>query len=175
MGDKVVCWDLDSTLRSSLQRHHLSPAVTRAGGEGPQVLTLEDWHAYGVAGISDAPQPGPIAMMKMAWRSGAENHVVSGSTETARPQSEAWLNEHAPYYQVLRLRTKAEEGTDSGLLKAQYVLGCQALGMEVLAFWEDWAPAAKTITELTGVPCVVVNPVYPDMCTCGYAGKEVSQ
>ncbi len=131
-----------------------------------------DWVEYDKAGAHDVPQPGPIAMMAMAYRAGIQNHVVSGSTEAARPQSEKWLDVNAPYYHNLRLRKPDEDGIDSGYLKAQYVLRAQALGMEVLAFWEDWPPAAKTITEQTGVPCVVVNPRYPDMCTCGYSETQ---
>lgn len=90
MGKQIICWDLDATMRSSLQRRHLMP-VSKGH-------VYADWVEYDKAGAHDVPQPGPIAMMAMAYRAGIQNHVVSGSTEAARPQSEKWLDVNAPYY-----------------------------------------------------------------------------
>lgn len=174
MGVRAACFDLDGTMRRTLGRRHLIPAsaVMSPRDVGGQVYA--DWEAYDKAGVHDDPQPGTIAVMEALYWAGVQNHVVSGSTEAARPQALQWLDTHAPHYYALKLRLpELEGGVQSGVLKARYVLELQAQGVEVIAFWEDWVPAARVITEMTGVPCVVVNPCYDGICTCGDEAAKV--
>ncbi len=153
----VVVSDLDSTICSTLPRHHLRDS--------------QDWVKYALACSGDIPMFGTITMLRVAWPT-ALVHIVSGRAEEARRQTEQWLTNYAVPYDELSLRATGDE-SGSAALKVAHINGLKALGYDPQVVFEDWAPAAKTITEMTGVPCVVVNPLYPGMCTCGYATEAI--
>jgi hypothetical protein len=153
---QAVCFDLDSTLRDSRQRHHSSPV------QDP----TKTWNDYFQLGHLDTPMPGPIALMKILYPH-YQVHIVSGSGEIARGQTLDWLRKNAGSgWDFVALRAE-DDHTENGVYKAAYVQKLQKRGIEVVLFFEDWGPAARSIHVLTGVPPVVVNPLYP--CTsCGF-------
>lgn len=150
----AYCFDLDSTLRNSRHRHGKSPATDPSA----------TWEDYSALGEYDTPMPGPIRIMQDLHRF-SQIHIVSASEEAARAVTMAWLRVHVKSgWDFVALSVKD---------KPDYVKSLQAKGIDVRAFWEDWPPNARAITEQTGVPAIIVNPVYPCLA-CGYImGDEV--
>jgi hypothetical protein len=149
MTNTVVLYDLDSTLRDSRQRHHLSPAKD----------STKTWHDYSMAAIHDTPMIGPIQSMLLHHRH-HQVHILSGSNDSAREVAVRWLTACAPWYDHLQLRADGDT-TENGEYKAAYINGLKDRGLIPVLMYEDWPPAADTIFRLTGVPVVVVNPCYP--------------
>lgn len=155
----AVLFDFDSTLRDSRERHHLSPVFDPA----------KTWHDYSVAGLHDTPIDGTIAVMK-ALHPYHQVHIVSGSNESARLESMEWLRKYVQTgWDFLKLRNDADT-RPNGEYKVSYVQALRARGVEVIAFYEDWWPAAQDLRAV-GVPVVVVNPGYP----CPQCGLEPGQ
>lgn len=166
--DEVVCFDLDSTLRNTKQRHHLLPK------NRPEVFAEDPakaWLDYALAGELDEPIVPAVLLYKLllwqrlpgSYARRHQTHIVSGSDEGARAETQAWLRKRGLWFDALRLRTaedRAAGDTSLDYMKIEYVRGLQAKGLKVTLFFEDWAPLAKSIQEATSVPVVVLNPMY---------------
>jgi hypothetical protein len=151
----AVLFDLDSTLRNSRQRHHLSPKAAGA-----------NWHDYSMAGINDEPMQGPITALRLFWPH-HQIHIVSGSNESARANTAQWLDRHVGLNWIDGIHLRAEEDfSESGPYKVAHVLALREQGIETVLFFEDWPPAAQYIEAVGLVPAVCVNPCYPCK-TCG--------
>jgi hypothetical protein len=156
------CFDLDSTLRDSRQRHHLSPVHDPS----------KTWHDYSVAGVDDTPIDGPIAVMK-ALHHYHQIHIVSGSNESALNETALWLRRHVGSgWDFVKLRADGDT-TQNGAYKVAYVRKLRAQGIAVAGFFEDWWPAAQDL-RAEGVPVVVVNPGYP-CAECGLEPGETAR
>jgi hypothetical protein len=147
-GLKVVCWDLDSTVRCTMQRRHLIPEI-RAG--------RADWHDYSLLCADDEPVEGAVAVMRLL-ASGHLNIAVSGTSERALDLTRDWCQRHRVPLDDFILRPG---DTPNGEFKVAAVRRLQEAGMDVVLFVEDWKPAARHIREQTGVPVLGVNPFDP--------------
>lgn len=147
---QAVCFDLDSTLRDSRQRHHLTPI---RNPDNPEIT----WDTYSAAGAKDTPIIGAIALTSMFFQH-YQVHIVSGSGESARPQTTEWLLRNGVRWDFLKLRTGDQP---NGEFKVANIEALRAKGTECVLFVEDWGPVAREIEEKTSVPVLVVNPLYP--------------
>lgn len=152
----AVLFDLDSTLRDSTQRQHLLPR------NNPD----SSWDDYSIAGQHDAPIHGPIMAMRLHWPE-HQIHIITGSNEIARAETEHWLAMHAPWYDYLALRP-AGDRTENSQRKIEYIKSLEAQGTTVLLMYEDYGAAARRIERKTHVPVVVVNALYP----CPDCGRD---
>jgi hypothetical protein len=160
----AVLLDLDSTLRNSRQRHHLSPTQKNVPGE--PLDPHANWHEYSMAGINDEPMRGPITALRLLWPH-HQIHIVSGSNESARGNTTQWLDRHVGLDWIDGIHLRAEDDfTESGPYKVAHILALRRRGIEPVLFFEDWAPAAQYIEAVGEVPVVCVNPCYPCK-TCG--------
>lgn len=153
-GSLVACWDLDSTVRSTMQRRHLLPKI-RAG--------QATWDDYSLLAADDVPIPGSVALMRMLenvyW-----NFAVSGTSAAALDLTRQWAKRHdVPLHDYL-LRP-AGDTTENGVFKVGVIRQLQDAGLKVVLFLEDWEPAARYITEQTGVPVLGINPFDADAVT----------
>lgn len=149
---QAVCFDLDSTLRDSRQRHHLTP---RRNPDNPEIT----WDTYSAEGIHDTPILGPIALTHLLYPH-YQIHIVSGSGQAVQALTIEWLMKHSVTYDFLKLRT---DDTPNGEFKVRYIEQLRAKGTQTALFVEDWGPVAREIEQRTDVPVLVVNPLYP--CT----------
>jgi beta-phosphoglucomutase-like phosphatase (HAD superfamily) len=156
----AVLFDLDSTLRNSRQRHHLSPAKIK-----DRKLVPADWHAYSAAGIHDEPMPGSVTALKLHWPH-HQIHIISGSNASAMNYTMQWLAEHIglSYLDQIQLRADGDD-TENGLYKVRYARSVEARGVRVVLVYEDWPPAVQALLEAE-YPTVCVNPCYPCL-VCG--------
>jgi hypothetical protein len=146
-GGEVICWDLDSTLRSTMHRRHLIPEI-RAG--------RATWDDYSLLAGDDEPIEGAVALLRVlenqAW-----NIAVSGCADSALDITRGWAHLHDVLLDDYLLRP-AGDRTPNGEWKVAAVRRLQAAGLKVRLFVEDWGPAAKYIREHAGVPVLGVNP-----------------
>jgi hypothetical protein len=148
---KIVAWDLDSTIASTVHRRHLIPEVQT---DSPA------WHAYSKACAEDEPIEGTIALMRLL-RLFVRQHIVTGRSELARPDTRDWLSRHDVPCDLLVMRAVADDRVPGEELKIRYIRRVRAAGNEVVLFVDDWEPAAVAIRRATGVPVLVVNPCDP--------------
>jgi hypothetical protein len=144
----VVCFDLDSTLASTVHRRYLIPSVR--SGEAT-------WHDYARLCPGDTPVEGTVAVARMLW----PNHliyIVSGRSVFAEDLTRAWLERYAVPFDRLLLRP---DDTPNGEYKVQVVKQLESDGLSVELFFEDWGQTAAQIRDQTGVPVFGVNPFDP--------------
>lgn len=158
----VVLCDLDSTIRNSSQRHHLSPVNNPSS----------TWHDYSVAGINDTPMPGTITLLRLLSPY-HQVHIISGSNESARNETMSWLRTHVGlnYIDAVRLRsfddTLDGAPTPNGAYKVAYARELEARGLQVVLALDDW-PEVVTALSDAGYPVICVSAMYP--CpSCGAA------
>ena len=166
--NSIVTVDLDSTLCDTGHRHHM---IDRVRGT--------DWVAYSKACSDDGLVAGTAALVRTLAHV-SQIHYVTGRTEAARPETEAWLRSHdlpmdglwmddtpsgdhfAVYgshsvYKVLRVR-QVEEFT----------------GKRVILHIDDWAEV-KVALEQAGYPCICVRtPQEIQTLTSPHADHPVS-
>lgn len=148
----AVMLDLDSTVRDTRQRHHLSP---RSNPES-------SWVDYAMACGGDTPMMGTIMIMRMARSIGWSIHLVSGCSEEARAITEDWLRKHDAPYDTLRLHTEFDE-EHNGLYKVQVGRYLIDRGFDLKLVVEDWPEVARLIEQELHVPVLCVNPMYDDV------------
>lgn len=150
-GAEVVCFDLDSTLRSTMHRRHLIPEI-RAG--------RATWDDYSLLAGDDKPIEGAVALLRLlenlTW-----NIAVSGTADSALGLTRDWAARHAVPLDDYLLRP-AGDRTPNGEWKVSCVRRLQDAGLTVRLFIEDWGPAAAYIREQTGIPVLGVNPFDED-------------
>ncbi len=153
-GAEVVCWDLDSSVRSTVHRRHLLPKI-RAG--------QATWDDYSLLAADDTPIAGSVQLMKLLedayW-----NIAVSGASEAALDLTVTWAEKHSVPLDDYILRP-AGDTTDNGVFKVSVVRRLREAGLNVLLFVEDWEPAARKIEAETGIPVLGVNPFDADAAT----------
>ena len=155
-GMPTVCWDLDSTLRSSVQRRYLLPEV-RAG--------RKTWDDYSMLAAKDTPIAGSVAMLRMlSIEADIFNVAVTGASEATRGLTEAWCDEYDVPLDDFMMRPAGDE-TENGVWKVSCIRKLQAAGMDVQLFVEDWEPIARYIAQETEIPVLGVNPFDPDAMT----------
>jgi hypothetical protein len=164
-GLQVACWDLDSSVRSTVQRRHMVPDI-RAG--------RKTWHDYSLACADDEPIEGAVALMRLFRRFGLANFAVSGCSERALDLTVDWAAKHEVPLDDYLLRP---DDTPNEEWKVAAVRLLKSAGLNVVLFVEDWAPAARYIREHTGVPVLGVNPFDPGTCLAEriQLGQELSQ
>jgi len=150
-GTPTVCWDLDSTLRSSVQRRHLLPEV-RAG--------RATWDDYSALADKDAPIPGAVQLVRMLERDFFQV-AVTGASAATLGMTRAWCKEYDVPLDDFMMRPAGDE-TENGVWKVSCVKKLRAYGLDVQLFVEDWEPIAKFIAQETDVPVLGVNPFDPD-------------
>jgi phosphoglycolate phosphatase-like HAD superfamily hydrolase len=141
-----VVFDLDSTLADTRPRHHLLPR------NNPEA----SWEDYAAACSLDEPIPGTIRAARLHWQQ-AEVHIVSERAASALEDTQKWLARHDVLFDCVSLRPEGQPSDGSGVIT--YIKALRQVSQVLLAY-QDWPPLAERITEETGVPCVVVNPVY---------------
>jgi hypothetical protein len=146
---RAVCFDLDSTLASTVHRRYLIPEI-QAG--------RATWHDYSLLCVDDTPLHGTVEVARMLWPS-CLICIVSGRSSRAETLTRGWLNQNAVPFDRLILRP---DDTENGVFKVNAVRQLQAEGLTVELFFEDWAASAETIREQTGVPVFGVNPFDPE-------------
>lgn len=145
---RVACFDLDSTVCSTVHRRHLLPAI-RAGES--------TWLDYAMMCGDDQPIHGTVAVMRELQ----PDHLifaVSGRSIEAEEMTWAWMRRYAVPVDRMFLRT---DGRPTAEWKISVIRQLQGQGYEVSLFFEDWAEAAAEIAEATGIPVLVVNPCDP--------------
>ena len=153
-GTEVVCWDLDSSVRSTVHRRHMLPKI-RAG--------QANWDDYSMLAADDTPIAGSVALMKL-MEDAYWNIAVSGASGAALDLTRAWAEKHDVPLDDYILRP-AGDTTENGIFKVGVVRKLQAAGLVVVLFVEDWEPAARRIAEETGVPVLGINPFDADAAT----------
>lgn len=148
--DTAVLFDLDSTLGDTRQRWHLSPLAD------PQ----SDWDAYCAARMGDVPLLGPVTAARLHYPH-HQVHLCSGSQDTSREVTCAWLARHRVPYDALYQRPPGDDRSNVDL-KVGYIEMLRARGVRVVLAYEDFPPVALEIPRRTGVPVVCVNPCYPE-------------
>ena len=157
-GAEVTCWDLDSTLRSTMHRRHLIPEI-RAG--------RATWDDYSLLCADDEPIEGAVEMMR-ALDARIWNIAVSGCADSALALTREWARRHDVPLDDYLLRP-AGNRIPNGEWKVAAIRRLQDAGLTVRLFVEDWGPAARYIREQTGVPVLGVNPFDSETCLVGRA------
>ncbi len=145
----VVCFDLDSTLASTVHRRYLVPEI-KAG--------MATWHDYALLCVKDTPIAGTVALARILWPSNLIC-IVSGRSNVAEDLTRAWLAQNAVPFDRLIMRS---DDAENGDIKVNAVRQFQEEGLSVELFLEDWAPVAEHITDQTDVPVLGVNPFDPE-------------
>lgn len=144
----VYCWDLDSTVCSTVHRRHMVPAIK----EG-----LSTWDDYAMACPDDIPIAGTVALMREL----KGTHIaISGRSALAEDLTYAWLEKHAVPLDAVILRAHGDH-TPNGKYKVRVLKTLRATGADIRLFFEDWDEAAKEIAEGAGIPVVGINPFDP--------------
>lgn len=145
-GEEVACWDLDSSVRSTMHRRWMVPEI-RAG--------RATWDQYSMLAADDEPIEGAVTVMRMFADLGVHNIAVSGTAVSALDITVDWAKRHDVPLEDYLLRPADEP---NGEWKVSCVRRLQAAGLVVRLFAEDWGPAAAYIREHTGVPVLGLNP-----------------
>lgn len=149
----AVLYDLDSTVRDTRHRHHLSPVADPSS----------TWKLYALACEDDPPIRGTVARMRLDWPH-HQVHLVSGADPVSESMTRAWLGQHVgPYWDALHLRYGGSV-EDNAQVKAAYVAELHAAGIDVVLAYEDRPEVGLRLTELTSVPVVTINPCYDLTC-----------
>lgn len=146
----AVGFDMDSTLANTRHRWGLSPMADPSS----------NWEKYCAARMGDLPFRGPATLARLSHPV-HQVHIWSGSEESSREVTRAWLDLHQVPFDDLRQRPFGDH-TPNGLLKARFILELRERGIETVLYVEDHPDSARTIEHLTGVPVLVVNPCYPE-------------
>jgi hypothetical protein len=149
-GMSVVGWDLDSSVRSTMQRRWLVPAIRRGDAS---------WHDYSMLCEHDEPNPGAVALMRMLSVDYL-NIAISGSSAGAEDMTVDWARRHNVPLDDFLLRPDGDAIPVSAW-KVECVRRLRAAGLEVVLFVEDWAPDAAAI-RAEGIPVLGVNPFDSD-------------
>lgn len=146
----VVISDLDSTLCLTEQRHALANESLMSG----------DWDKYSLECINDDVNYGTLATLRLLYPH-HQIHLVSGRSEVARDNTEAWLRDFEVKYDALKLFDYKRWGhtATNWDIKVDYIENLRSLGYAPVLFLEDWPPTAEAI-EKVGVPVLCVNPRY---------------
>lgn len=145
----AVCFDLDSCLAWTRNRWHLSPSADPAS----------DWHKYCAARMGDAPIAGTVRAAELHYPH-HQVHIISGSSDSSRAVTLAWLDLHHIPFDSLKQRPAGDE-TANGMLKVRFIRELNVQGIDVVLFYEDHPRTAEEI-GLAGVPVLGVNPFYPE-------------
>lgn len=155
-GTPTVCWDLDSTIRSTLHRRYLLAEI-RAG--------RATWDDYSLLAADDVPIAGAVALLQLLdQQPDIFNVAVTGASAAARELTEDWCRKHNVPLAEFIMRP-AGDGTPNEVFKVAAVRKLQAAGMDVQLFVEDWEPIARYIAQETGIPVLGVNPFDDDAVT----------
>lgn len=150
----AVLFDLDSTLCDTRGRWSLSPLHD----------PVNTWEDYALGCASDIVVPAVKAAMDLHWPH-HQIHICSARSNVARQQTRDWLAKHDIKYDYMHLArewqvwpTKEEALAAVVNHKAGYILDLREGGVEPVLMFEDQVNVAKGITELTGVPVLMVDP-----------------
>lgn len=150
-GTPTVAWDLDSSVRSTMQRRHLVPKIK--AGEAT-------WDDYSLLCADDVPITGSVALMRLLGNTCA-NIAVSACSDVALGLTRQWCVKHDVPLDDFLMRP-AGDRTESGIFKVSAIRRLQDAGLDVVLCVEDWEPVAEYITQETGVPVLGVNPFDPN-------------
>lgn len=156
---RAVLFDLDSTIANTYHRQHMVPAI-RDGK-----LT---WDDYAMACAEDETFPGVVRLATLMWMH-FQVHIVSGRSDVALDLTDRWLRRYGVPFDVLKLRPPGHYESNSEF-KISYIRELKAAGIDASLFVEDWKSTGDEITAATGVPCLIVNPCYPEDAP---EGKEI--
>lgn len=143
----VVCFDLDSTLADTTQRHWMIPDI-RAG--------LKTWDDYSMACSMDSVIVSSAIMLRMLYPYN-RIHIISGRGSCAYDRTQAWLENNVIPFDRITLRP---DSTDNSVFKVSEVKKLQAEGLDVRLFVDDSPDISAHIREHTGVSVFTVNPCY---------------
>lgn len=154
--NRVVLWDLDSTLANTAHRQHMVPAIKAK--QGPT------WEDYSMACADDTPVEGTVTLVRLLdWLSSPDKPIrqygVSGRNEAARDLTLDWFDRHGVPLDGLYLRPDGDH-TPNGRYKVNVINQLRDDGVDVVLFVEDWKETADYIHEMTDVPVLVVQGDY---------------
>lgn len=165
----VVCFDLDSTLRNTSQRHHLLPRARPAEyARNPTKV----WQDYSRAAANDTPMPGGTTLYKLLAAARCHDghgrlyrmHICTGADEAGKLITVPWLADHGLRYDELKMRNMQDRSEDDGSrawLKIIYTRGLRIAGLNPVLWVDDWPADAEAIYRDTGVPVLCADPLYP--------------
>lgn len=154
-GFPVVAWDLDSTVRNTVHRRYLLPAI-RAGEA--------TWDDYSMLCADDPPIPGTVKLVRLMDDAGYANIAISGASGAALELTRQWCRKYEVPMDDFVLRPEGDH-TPNGVWKTTALDKLKAAGLDVQLFVEDWEAAAKYIAAETGIPVLGINPFDEDAVT----------
>jgi hypothetical protein len=154
-GRRVVGWDLDSTLASTVKRRYLVPLIKAGGQDAPT------WCDYSMLAGGDEPISGSVALMREMHSLGYANIAVSGRSLLAWDITWKWVRRYQVPLDAIVLRP-AEDFSPNGAWKVRVLRALQLHDADIRLFFEDWGEAATEIFQETGIPVVGINPFDPE-------------
>ncbi len=153
-SNKVVLYDLDSTMFNVEHREHLAPA-------GTDREDVNNWIAYSKGCISDTVVEGVAQSARMYHEAGYRIHIVSGRNEEAREETILVMALNNVPWDEIRLHA-ASDLRHNGEYKSLYINELKGRGFEPVLMYEDHVSVCEMIEERTEVPCITVRPRYDD-------------
>lgn len=147
----IVLLDLDSTLCHTLHRSHLAP-------KGEASFERDNWVEFAMACWGDDPIEGTAELVRLLANQ-YDIFIVSGRAEEARNLTIAWLAEHEIPWDSIKLNSGGAKSI--GQYKQEYALSLRRMGYHIVLGIDDYPSVVDAYAQI-GIPCVCVNPQYPD-------------
>ncbi len=134
MRNIIIC-DLDGTLADITHRLHF---IQRDPTAPPDPSWKQDWPAFHKACTGDAPIDDTLRVLEaLTHNKEYDLWIVTGRSEAARPETEAWLAKHLRYWDRLVMRPVGDYTPDH-LLKHLWCLnGHIPPAPRILCVFED--------------------------------------
>jgi hypothetical protein len=147
----VIAFDKDSTLADTSPRHWMAEKIKLQEGS-------HTWADYSRACVDDKPIESTRRLMYLLAPH-YPLYIMSGANDC--PEARQWLLDHRFPYNRLFFRQEGDF-TENGLLKVQWIRELREQNINVKLLVEDWRETAEFVEAETGVPCLLVNPRYPE-------------
>lgn len=153
-ADKVISYDLDSTMFNVQHREHLAPEEHLKGA-------LENWIPYSKGCVDDTVVEGIAESARLFKAAGYRIHIVSGRNVEAYDETVWSLNTNDIPYDEIRLHT-SDDPRHNGEYKAAYLNSLRDRGLTPMLMFEDHEAVCAIIETQAHVPCITVRPRYED-------------
>lgn len=159
-----VIFDLDSTLADTRHRQWMVPLIKQRKGDSRPIDNSPTWDTYSLACTGDTPIAGTVALARfLDWRCYDGMPllaIVTGRSESARTDTENWLQAYKVPYDRLIMRP-AGDRTPNPVFKVDVIDKLRDDGHEVVLFVDDYAAVADAIRHYhPDIPVLLVNPGY---------------
>lgn len=147
-GQKVVTFDLDSTLSDTSARHHLIPENT-AG---------HDWTEYGLACGSDVPFKAACRLANIVAMS-CDIAIVSGRARESEDLTLKWLEQQDIYPKFMLLDDVGWTETHAAY-KVRRLRELLDRGWDVMLHIDDQKDVRVAVEKELDIPTLIVTPDY---------------